>query len=628
MRHVVILFAIVAGLARPAAGASTAGITTPGTTAYPNAGMRRLSKLILSTNLYASMYAAVIDRANGFGYFTTAGAIDPGYVIKVDLRGPVPVELGAVACRSGELNLDAGVIDTAAGFAYFGTTTSPGKIVKIGLGLGTNAPTYVDSLTLSNQENLPWGAVIDDNDPNPTNHYAYFGCGTSPGRVVKLALGTFKEIGSVQLASSENGIRRGVIDAANGYAYFAGPGLSGGTNFPTVVKIALGAGASPPARVGAITLDFVRHDGIGSAVIDGTTGSACFGTYLTNVPARVYKVALDAGANPPTLLQTLTLNPNERELCSAVIDPFSGCALFGTDHTYPAKIYKVKGSTGNSAASEAGSLQLMAGTCAPGCYPPDGANILNTNPVLYGELFLQSAVIDPEQGYAWFGCDSHPGQVVKVAFSQQGALKATRVTLVETAYVSEVCFYSHAATGDARLPIYDDASPQNLLWQSDSVPNTASDAWLSVLVLSGLPATLTLAPGAYWLAWQVDTTVDVASYAPGPNGAGLLLNQAYGTFPASLGGEQSSAETWSLYFTYNTTPPPRPLFDNFGFLSNSGFGGQLSAAPGYAFRLQASTNLSDWSFIGGGIADTNGLLLFQDLNPSNFAQRFYRPVWP
>jgi len=76
-----------------------------------------------------------------------------------------------------------------------------------------------------------------------------------------------------------------------------------------------------------------------------------------------------------------------------------------------------------------------------------------------------------------------------------------------------------------------------------------------VPVANGAPSSLTLAPGTYWLAWQVDTTADVPSYAAGSSGDGFNLAQTYGSFPATLGGEQSSSEQWSIYFTYSLVPP-------------------------------------------------------------------------
>src|SRR5712692_5170413 len=115
----------------------------------PAAGMQRISKLKLSDPAYRSLYCGVIDTANGFGYFSTADSVDPGRIIKVDLRWPVPVEVGAAACLPGESHLISGAIDPAAGYAYFGTTHSPGKVIKIALGAGASAPSYVGSINLA-----------------------------------------------------------------------------------------------------------------------------------------------------------------------------------------------------------------------------------------------------------------------------------------------------------------------------------------------------------------------------------------------------------------------------------------------------------------------------------------------
>src|SRR3990167_5867913 len=148
-----------------------------------------------------------------------------------------------------EINLLSGVVDTANGYAYFGTDTSPGRVIKVALGAGAAAPTRVGAVTLNSGENSLFSAVVD-----PANGYAYFGTDTSPGRVVKVALGASAaaptRVGAVTLNSGENSLFSAVIDPANGYAYF-GTSTSPGR----VVKIALGAGAAAPTRVGTVTLN-------------------------------------------------------------------------------------------------------------------------------------------------------------------------------------------------------------------------------------------------------------------------------------------------------------------------------------------------------------------------------------
>lgn len=78
----------------------------------------------------------------------------------------------------GEISAAVGVIDVANGYAYFGTATGPGIVVKVALN-GNAAPFRVSALTLNSGEDFLNGAVIDT-----VHGYAYFGTFTAPGRVV------------------------------------------------------------------------------------------------------------------------------------------------------------------------------------------------------------------------------------------------------------------------------------------------------------------------------------------------------------------------------------------------------------------------------------------------------------
>jgi hypothetical protein len=594
----------------------TAGLTNIGSTSYPANALRRVSKLKLSNPLYRSLYNALFDAATGYAYFATAGGtnVNPGWIIKVDLNGPVPVELGAAQCQPGEFNLNCGVLDSANGYAYFGATANAGRVIKIALGAGTNPPTYLGSLALNPGETSPGGAVADF-----AHGYAYFGCTTPTGIVVKVALGAGTNlptrVSALTLSANEGRLRRAVVDPANGCAYFAS---FGGTN-PVVVKVALTPGTNPPVRVGATQLDPTESP-IGSAVIDAANGYAYFGTYATTT-AKVVKVALGLGSNPPVRLGALTLNPGEKELSTAVIDPAGGHAYFGSDHTTPANIYKVALGAGTNLPTRVGLLTLNPGTDPyPAMQPADADK--------YGEIFLQSSVFDPATGCAYFGTDTFPGQVVKVAVSQKGAGKATRIVIPQTAYVSDVWFYSHAAAGNVRLAIYDNSPAKALLWDSGSFPNSASNAWLGRFIAAGTPTILTLPPGTYWLAWQVDTTVDVPSYTSGAAGEGFFFNQPYGPFPALLGSVTNSSEVWSMYVRYSSSPPAAPLVTSPRFNTNGHFTLQATGQPGTPFRLQASTNLAEWVALATNVVSPGGLLDAVDPDATNYFHRFYRFVWP
>ncbi|MGB2909298.1 MAG: hypothetical protein WBB55_01830 [Anaerolineales bacterium] len=132
----------------------------------------------------------------------------------------------ALTLTASEYDLLSAVIDPAGGYAYFGTGTSPGVVVKVRL----SDFTRVGALTLNSGENDLYSAVID-----PVGGYAYFGTYTSPGVVVKVRLSDFTRVGALTLNPGENGLYSAVIDPAGGYAYFGtytSPGI--------VVKIDLG----------------------------------------------------------------------------------------------------------------------------------------------------------------------------------------------------------------------------------------------------------------------------------------------------------------------------------------------------------------------------------------------------
>jgi hypothetical protein len=477
-----------------------------------------------STKLGAEEYptAAVVDVASGHAYFGTHTS--PGHVVKVALgEGSKPQRrVGAVTLENGESGLWSAVIDTAAGYAYFGTHTSPGRVVKVALGSPSSPPTRVGTLVLEAGEDSLSNAVID-----AASGFAYFGTYTTPGRVVKVALANGSSlptrVGAVTLESEESLLRSAVIDATSGYAYF-GTGTWPGR----VVKVALGGGSNPPTRIGAVTLESEEEGSLGSAVIDAANGYAYFGAGWHT--GRVVKVALGSGSNPPTRVGAVTLSEGESFLDNAIIDTESGYAYFGT-RSIPSEVVKVALGSGSSPPTRVGAVDL-------------------------GSLgSLNTAVIDPASGHAYFGAHTSPGIIVRVGLSQQGFIKATRLTMPEAGRVRELRFFSHAAVGNVRLALYDTAATPHLLWQSGAIPNTASNAWLATTVTAGTPASLELPAGTYWLAWQVDTAVPVASFAGGAPVDGLFVPWTWGAFPEALGPAADAApkhnnEAWSAYLTY------------------------------------------------------------------------------
>jgi hypothetical protein len=214
------------------------------------------------------------------------------------------------------------------------------------------------------------------------------------------------------------------------------------------------------------------------------------------------------------------------------------------------------------------------------------------------------------------------------AGAQKGFLKGTRVTLSQPAVLTHVAFYSHAAAGQIRLGIYGNASPKSLLWQSGAITNTATEAWVTVPITNGTPATVTLGPGTYWLAWQVDTAVDVPSFTAGTSGDGFVADQDFAGFPTALAGERSSSETWSMYFTWVPPPATAPILTRFGFLPGDTFHLQAMGSSNTSYGVLTSTNLTNWLRLWTQSTDANGLLMFSDTNATAFPHRFYRIVSP
>jgi hypothetical protein len=540
--NVSISFGIAGALAAPLSSPAllSAGNDNVGTTDYPQGGMRRVSKLTLNDPLYKGLYVAVYDGSQ-FAYFGTSHG---AYIIKVDVSGPTPVQVGAVQCPS---SATSAVIDPVAGYAYFG-----GQKVQLDDGtanhnmicLGSTAPALRAS-----------GMVIDLSDADPAMHFILASNGGNPSTISKIAPGAGNAapavVGTVTLNAGESGMRRAVLDvrdadAANHAAIFASANGTGAGANALFVKVAFGPETGldqNPVRIGATTPDAGDIVNIGTAGIDAGNGLAYFGTYgaASTGSDRIIKIALGATGQAPARLGHLQLTVGEILLSTGVIDGASGFAWLGNDLCYPANIFKVNLAT----FSETSNLTLQGGDTVP---PPNGVNDFDTPETKYGEVFLQSSVIDPNRGYAFFGTDSSAGQVVKVALSQKSAVKATRIVLADLAVVQDINFYAHAAKGNVRLAIYDDTPQKNLLWQSASL--TASAGWISAGIASGQPASLALPSGSYWLAWQVDSIANIPSYIPGVADDGWFFEQAYGDFPSAAPAVTNTDEAWSIYIHY------------------------------------------------------------------------------
>ena len=362
------------------------------------------------------------------------------------------------------------------------------------------------------------------------------------------------------------------------------------------------------------------------------------------------------------------------------MDTDAGYMFTGTDEHDPGTVSKVAVGAGDTPPVSRGLLCLIRGnwtTSAPSLSNP----ILPVNPAgedaRLGEVYLRSSFIDVQAGYAYFGHDNVPdlplsqARVTKVQISTKVPSRATRWRCRSWQHSKSLNFYSHAATpvtafssGMIRLAIYSDNSgrPGNLQWQSDRVANVGG--WLAVTssIASGPLSSLTLGAGTCWLAWQVDSTLDVPSYTNGPAGNGFITWQPFGSFPANFQdpanpasnlftstpagwdattadqgsqgvatnhyGAELTSDNWSLYLTYDPATPAPPIFNSASYQANGQFNLQVTASSNFPVSILASTNLVNWAVIGTNLTGNNGLFLFQDTNAVRYPWRFYRATAP
>ena len=376
-----------------------------------------------------NFWSAVIDSEQGFAYFGTW--TKPGTIVKVRLS--TFTRVGAIVLNSGENGLRSAVIDSTNGYAYFGTYTAPGKVVKINLTTFTRE----NALSFPQGDNNLTAAVID-----PLKKLAYFGTDTKPGRVVKVNLANFTRVGAIPLPTGEDFLKAAVIDSADGFAYFGTDTTPG-----NVVKINL----TNFTRENALKLD-PGNEFLISAVIDNppgsTAGFAYFGT--DTAPGKVIKVSLDNFV----VENVLTLNPTDASLASAVIDPKNGFAYFGT-RTKPGLVVTVKLENftriNAQQMSNPNEDYLTAAVINPAngfVYFATGFESADTQYTQFnqpgviirlatttafaqsgslqfpGEDRLVSSVIDEEGGFAYFGTDTTPGVVVKVRTADNARVAA------------------------------------------------------------------------------------------------------------------------------------------------------------------------------------------------------------
>ncbi len=397
------------------AGCGLLWALSPASLPADSANMRRIGPLTLNlgSNEKKGFYAACVDPGNGFAYF---GA---DYAYKVDIRGPLPVQVGAGIYLQGHQS-PAAAMDVGSNCAFFAS----GALVCQILAMGTNAPTNGSTMAGA----FPYQAYaqnlfVDESDP--ANHYLYVltETGVTNSMFYKIALNQFPSpsaiIGSASTTLSQPALYYGAIDLTNRFAYF-GPLVP--NSGPYLVKFALGDGALGPTNMGGVQLDpnpgstggmaLDIANGCGYVCSDGEDGVYGHG--------RVYKFALN-GAGPPSLLSYVDMHTNEGWCHVAVIKPDRGLFYCASDLDYPAKVFRYRLNPGTNPPVETGYLPLLNTTNA--VVPAWSTNPTNSSD--WGEVFARSMVYDPVRDFAYIGRDFadaqggfYTNEIVKVALDR------------------------------------------------------------------------------------------------------------------------------------------------------------------------------------------------------------------
>ena len=199
----------------------SAGILEPGTTQYPNGGMRRMDAISFKTG-DGNPWCALMDPLDGHIYFGTNNQ-NPGKVVKIKVGTADTLHQYVETKSLNGFNSDyfkGGAIDPDHGFAYFGSSMkTPGHVVRVRLDF--NYAPALEEITLQDVGYPRVGLI------HKQEGYLYFAADNTSsatgGRVVKIDIHptrTFKQVQRITLPSGENSVQSGVLDEINNCAYF------------------------------------------------------------------------------------------------------------------------------------------------------------------------------------------------------------------------------------------------------------------------------------------------------------------------------------------------------------------------------------------------------------------------
>ena len=440
--------------------------------------------------------SGVITPDDRFAYFGDR------HVVKIDLEKYERVS--AIYNIGNQTTFQTAIIDPKAKYAYFTSERRfeiPSSIVKIDL----ENFEHVNTLPLPNEDDIIRDGAID-----PAGRYAYFTVYVdgAPGedRIIKVDLTDFSIRDSLWM--DREGYGDIVIDLPGEFAYVR-------ASHSTVRKIDL----AMFTFVDSLSFD-ERTDGSLWRGFLSPSGESLYFTVrfvqVDSVATKIIKIDLSSFSHVATLI----LGESEPRGFEPLVDPEGRYAYVGLEGTRNTDLVKINLET----FSREGSMKIYPFCC------------------------WRLGVIEHGGEFAYFDGEvvEDVGRYARISLSQKGLMKGTRFVMSETGKVRHVNFFSHGAAGNLRLGLYDDAPERNLLWQSDVVPNDKADFFLQAPIETGTPDSLVLAAGAYWLAWQVDTSANVPSYvAGGDEGDGFYVPMSFGPFPELLVPGFGSPTAWT-----------------------------------------------------------------------------------
>lgn len=335
-----------------------------------------MSKLLTSLCIILRFFPVLtlVSCGGGGSGFSASGSGSP------EARGLFQ-RLTSVRLDAGMQEPFEGVVDSANGYAYFGTISRPAQILKVRL----SDFTLQGRIDLDNGEIDIKSAAID-----PANGFAYFGLGTSPGKVIKVRLSDFTRVGTLTLPQGLRGLRSAAINLSQGSLYLGTQSSPG-----YIVKVRLSDFSATQALellgdeqdIHALMLNEA------AGLLYAATGNATVDN--TGAPARLVKIDI---SNPSQMVRVtgLTMLTDERVLGCGAIDVANNKAYLGTRNndfaggTIPEFIIAIDLAT----FTRIGRIALAS-----------------------GESYVRGAHLDESLDSGYFNLTTTPGKLIRVQLS-------------------------------------------------------------------------------------------------------------------------------------------------------------------------------------------------------------------